>query len=162
MIKVAFNFFVFTTLSLFTTQILAGAQTNITIVNGPDIPSQGVVIKGVWPGFFSIVPPGDLDDPIPVPAPTPSSDLPRYVVAGATQAGNVGAKDWRYTVLYVWDKHANRAVVYLPGPSELGYAINNGTYSYKYKKWAGRWYYAEKKLGEEIYQAITKNRDISK
>jgi hypothetical protein len=69
------------------------------------------------------------------PISEPASELPRYVVAGHTDR-----YQWWFTVLYVWDQWSDRSLVYLPGPSDLGYRINYGANT-SYEKRAGKWYY---------------------
>ena len=54
-------------------------------------------------------------------------------------AGHTDAHHWWYTVLFVWDHRLERAVVYMPGPSDLGYRVNYGVDT-SYAQRAGKWF----------------------
>lgn len=125
----------------------AGAPTTSIMINGPGLPSRGVFLTGRWPGGTSFI------DDTRGPAPPPTSDLPRYVLAGRTADYR-----WWYTVLFVWDSRANRALVYLPGPGELGYQINYCP-DISYEKRAGKWYYvSDRNWSETIHKALPRSR----
>jgi hypothetical protein len=106
----------------------AGAPATYISVTGPGLPAEGVNITGTWPGSVSFIDFGRGR------VPEPALDLPRYVLRGYTANG----KKW-YTVLYVWDRPADRAVVYLPGGLEREY-YEYGRRRPENAKPSGDWY----------------------
>ena len=109
-------------------QTLAGGYANLVVVTGPGIQTQGVAIRGCWPGHlpFADTTKGAVDEP--------RSDLPRFVLSGKTERGET------FTILYVRDP-SGQAFVYLPplGETDLPQHLNEESGAY-YAEHAGKWY----------------------
>ena len=109
-------------------QTLAGGYANLVVVTGPGIQTEGVAIRGCWPGHlpFADTSKGAVDEP--------PAELPRYVLSGKTERGET------FTILYVRDP-SGRAFVYLPPLTETDHPQHlneeNGAY---YAEHAGKWY----------------------
>jgi hypothetical protein len=109
-------------------QTLAGGYANLVVVTGPGIRTEGVAIRGCWPGHlpFADTSKGAVDEP--------SADLPRYVLRGNTERGET------FTIPYVLDP-SGHAFVYLPPLSETDHPqhLNEESGAF-YAEHAGKWY----------------------
>jgi len=109
-------------------QTFAGGYRNLVVVTGPGIQTEGVAIRGCWPGRlpFADTSKGAVDEP--------PADLPRYVLSGKTERGET------FTILYVRDP-SGHAFIYLPPLSETDHPqhLNEESGAY-YAEHAGKWY----------------------
>ena len=150
----------FITLAIFASQTLAG---NIPIkINGPGISPEGIVIDGAnppWPSFLDTSK-GSISEP--------ASDLNRYVLTCYFGNMTMNSGPIWFTILYVWDHRSERALVYLPGHTEIGYQVNSYVeIDMSYEKLAGKWYYftdwdASQEWAVSIQKALPKINPTAK
>src|ERR1700721_4012064 len=109
-------------------QTLAGGYATLVVVTGPGIRTEGVAIRGGWPGYlpFADTSKGAVDEP--------PADLPRFVLSGKTERGET------FTILYVRDP-SGHAFIYLPPLAETDHPqhLNEESGAY-YAEHAGKWY----------------------
>jgi hypothetical protein len=109
-------------------QTFAGGYRNLVVVTGPGIQTEGVAIRGCWPGRlpFADTTKGAVDEP--------PADLPRYVLSGKTERRET------FAILYVRDP-SGHAFIYLPPLSETDHPqhLNEESGAF-YVEHAGKWY----------------------
>lgn len=132
-----------------TTSAFAKGQTVKLAVSGPGIPQtieiteREAIAPSVWGNAFFDVAKGPLA--------APDAALPRYVVKFYVQPPQGGAVEMKYALYLVLDTATERALVYLPAPSDELYRLNTAM---RRNGQEGKWYAAAEKWGRAVQTAV--------